>query len=149
MSEDLALRRGDLAIGADGDLQLVRNTTKLTQDVLKVIHTPLGSNPFSPRIGSPLTAVNVGELLDSNFAEQRVETGVEQAIQLIRNIQQQQEIQQEVTAAEKIRDILEIIATRNELEPRQFDISISVQSDDLTSVTIPDFAFDTTIGSDQ
>ena len=136
MSFDLALSKGDLAIGADGDLRKVRGTEKVTQDVLKVLHTPLGSNPYFPRIGNSLTALNIGENLNDQFAQTRVETSVTQAIEIVQNVQRNQELRQILTPEEKIAQIADISASIDPNEPRQYNISVIALTGALSSVAI-------------
>lgn len=123
MSFDLALSKGDLAIGADGDLRKVRNTEKVTQDILKVLHTPLGGNPYFPTIGNALTSNNIGDNLNDQFAQARVESSVSKAVQIVQDIQRDQEQRQVLTPAEKILQV-ESSATLDPQEPRQYNIDV-------------------------
>jgi phage baseplate assembly protein W len=149
MSFDLSLNKGDLRIGFDGDLSKVENTSKLVQDVLKVLHTPIGSNPFYPSLGSPVTTLNIGTVLNQQFLESRVENSITSVIQTIQSIQRKQELTQEVTSAEKILDIVEIVAEQDSQDPRQFNISIKVLTGATDVVLLPSFSLSTTLSGDQ
>lgn len=151
MSFDLSLARGDLTVGGDGDLNKVRNSRKVVQDVLKVLHTPLGSNPFFPRLGNALTTLNIGENLNTQFMESRVETSVTQSIQILQSLQRQQELIQTVTAEERIANLSNLEATRDEQEPRQFNINIAVLTGAGTAVQIEPFqlSLSTTISGER
>jgi len=145
MSFDLSLNRGDLTIGADGDLGKVRNTSKLIQDVLKGIHTPVGSNPYLPSYGNPLTFKNIGEVLQSDFMESRVEADITKIIETLQSVQRRQELVQLVTLEEKIKGLEQVIATQDSTDPRQFNISIKVLTGALDTVVLPTFSFSTNI----
>jgi phage baseplate assembly protein W len=149
VSFDLSLRKGDLYIGSDGDLQKVRGTSKLAQDVLKVIHTPTGSNPYFPRIGSDITELNIGETLNADFAESRVELSVKKSIEQIQLIQNRQQLEQAVTQEEKIEKIAEVIAERDNQDPRQFNIKVSVITGALSAIVLPSFSLSTIIGGER
>lgn len=133
-------------VGADGDLAKVRNSSKAVQDILKVLHTPLGSNPLFPQIGSNITISNIGDNINQQFAETRVAASVTQSIQLLQSIQRNQELIQEVTPEEKIVDIAQVTATRDSQDPRQFDIKIVVVTEAQSTVELPSFSLSTTIG---
>lgn len=150
MSFDLALNKGDLDIGSDGDLRKVRNTEKVIQDVLKVLHTPLGSNPYFPRIGNSLTAANIGEGLNEQFAQTKVEASVNQAVQIVQNVQRNQELRQSLTPEEKITQIAEVSASLDMNEPRQYNISVIALTGALSSaVTITTkLTFGTVVGDE-
>jgi hypothetical protein len=147
MSFDLALSKGDLTVGSDGDLTKVRNTSKLVQDVLKVVHTPIGGNPFFPNLGTALTSENIGQNVSQNFAETKVAASVSQAIQLIQNIQRRQQLVQIVTPEEKVVKIANLEVGQNSQDPRQYDIKISVLTESLNTevVDLPGFSMSTTI----
>ena len=59
MSFDLKLFGGDLEI-SNGDFSIVEDEDKLVQDILKLVSTQLGSNPFFPAYGSPISQVLIG-----------------------------------------------------------------------------------------
>ncbi len=151
MSFDLSLSKGDLTVAGDGDLNKVRNTPKVIQDVLKVLHTPVGSNPYFPRLGNFLTTLNIGENLNSQFVESRVESSVTQSIEILQSLQRQQELIQTVTAEEKIANLSRLEATRNDQDPRQYDIDIAVLTGAGTSIDIEPFqlSLSTTIGGER
>jgi phage baseplate assembly protein W len=140
MSFDLSLNKGDLKVGTTGELSTVQDTDKLVQDVLKVLHTPIGSNPFFPSLGSNITSFNIGMTLNKDFLESRAEASLLETIQTIQAIQRRQEAIQIVTAAEKIVRINEVVAQVDSEDPRQFNIQISVASGEVTDLTLPAFS---------
>jgi phage baseplate assembly protein W len=148
VSFDLAIQNGDLSLGSN-DLRQVRNNTKLAQDVLKVLHTPVGSNPYFPEIGSYITYSNVGELLSTEFLEQKIEA---QIIESLKQIQKEQAKQiargQQVVPEEKLVNIKSLTATRDTTDPRQFNIDLSIQTGALDKQLDLSFSFSTTIFSE-
>ena len=145
MSFDLALNKGDISIGSDGDLKKVRDTPKAIQDVLKILHSPVGSNPFFPQIGNSLTIQNIGENINREFAETKATASIQKSLQLLQAIQARQETLQVVTAGEKIIGIIDISAEQDPTEPRQFNIKVTVITGDQTIVDLPSFSLKTTI----
>lgn len=147
MSSDLGLNKGDIAIGTDGDLAVVRNTSKLVQDVLKVLHTPTGSNPFYPNLGVNLTSANIGENVSLEFAETKVLASVNKAIELLQVIQRRQELVQTLTPEEKISKVVSLKVGLNSQETRQYDIDLVVSSSstESTGIVLPTFSLSTTI----
>lgn len=148
MSFDLALTRGDLSVGETGELRTVSGTNKAVQDVLKVLHEPVGSNPLIPTLGSNLTSLNIGINMDPTFTESRVETSVKNTIQQLQQIQASQAQSQIVTPAERIVQINSIIAQVNEQDPRQFDIQLSITTGDLETVVLEPFTVNSTVLGD-
>jgi len=144
MSFDLALNKGDLQVGPDGEMSQIRNTSKVVQDVLKVIHMPVGSNPFFPRLGSTITTDNIGQISNQQFMQTRAAASLTQSIQTIQTIQRNQALTQSLTPEEIITNILQLDVQLDK-DPRQIDISIIIQTEALTTVTIPSFTLSTNI----
>lgn len=145
MSFDLALVKGDLAIGADKDLRKVRDNTKLVQDVLKLLHMPLGSDPFFPAKGSTLTEANIGEFVNKQFIEARTEAAILENLQLIQTLQTSQALVQTVTDGERIETVEEVVVEQDSQDPRQFNIRITVKTGALTTLVLPQFSISTRI----
>jgi phage baseplate assembly protein W len=146
MSFDLALSKGDISIGADGDLRQFRNSSKLVQDILKILHTPIGGNPFFPQIGNALTSENIGEVVNRQFMEARATAAVTQALQLYQSIQRRQELNQVVTPEEKVEGISEVVVEQDSVDPRQYNIKISIVTGAQTVVELPSFSLSTMAG---
>jgi hypothetical protein len=129
MSFDLKIQGGDLALSSTGDLAIVENTEKLVQDVLKIVSTQIGANPFFPWYGSPITKSLVGRSYDTNFitgiASQQLRTTLErlQAMQ-----KDQLRTNQVVTPREQIAAISDVRVERNITDPRFFKIVLTVLS---------------------
>lgn len=140
MSFDLELSKGDLKIGADKDLGKVRNGSKLGQDILKVLFTPLGSDPFFPTKGNLLTQDNVGEVVNKTFMETRAEANITATLQSIQALQANQAKIQEVTLEETLSRIEQVSVERDPIEPRQYNISLTVITGAYTTVDLPNFS---------
>jgi len=146
MSFDLALSKGDLSIGSDGDLRQFRNSSKLVQDILKILHTPVGGNPFFPQIGNTMTAENIGEVVNRQFMETRATAAITQALQMFQAIQKRQELTQVVTPEEKIEGIAEVSVKQDPTDPRQYNIKISVITGAQSVIELPSFSLSTIAG---
>ena len=145
MSFDLALSKGDISVGPDGDLRKIRDTSKLVQDVLKILHTPVGSNPFYPQIGSTLTTDNIGNVVSQQFAETKATASIISSIQLMQSIQRNQQIFQVVTPGEQIIGISQVDVEQDPQDPRQYNIKITVITGAQTVLQLPSFSISTTL----
>lgn len=134
MSFDLKITNNDLAINVDGTLQTVSNNDKLTQDILKAILTPKGSNIFFPWYGSDLSNRVVGKNLPATLLDIEIKRSIEDSLMNLIALQKNQAVSQYVSAAETIASINDISVSRNEADPRQFDIYISVLTRKLTVI---------------
>ena len=134
MSFDLKIVNNDLRINVDGSLQTVRNNDKLFQDIIKIILTPLGSNKFFKWYGSTLTARVVGQGLDNTLMQIEIQRSVEDALFNLISLQKSQSFTQYVSPGETLASISEISVVRNESDPRQYEIYVSVLTRKLTIV---------------
>lgn len=130
MSFDLKIKNGDLSLGATKDIDIVENGEKLTQDVLKIILTPLGGNPFFPWYGSPISQSLVGAAYETNFIASLASNQLRGAIEKLQNMQKEQmrSTNQIVTAQEQIAAVQNINVERNATDPRFFGIVLTVIS---------------------
>jgi hypothetical protein len=140
MSFDLAIAKGDLVIGSNGDLKKVVDNEKLVQDILKIALTPLGGNPFYPTYGSSVAKTVIGSALPFDMLNQ---IGSEQLRNSLDNLQKLQRAQsqrgQRVSPAETLAAIRSVSIIRNRIDPRHYTVSIDVLTKDLTSLT-PNFS---------
>ena len=136
MSFDLELSNGDLVI-EDGDVATVQDSDKLIQDVLKCVSTPIGSNPFFPQYGSPISKAMIGLGYDQDF-NQTVLT--QQLITSLTNLQtlqmSQAKINQIVTPKEQISTIKDVDVSRAIDDPRYLFVNLTVLSKAFQSVPI-------------
>jgi phage baseplate assembly protein W len=124
MSFDLKLSGGDLVI-KNGVLVTVVDSDKLTQDILKIISTQLGSNPFFPGYGSPINQALVGtaDVVSVGVAEDQLRSSIEN----LKTLQLQQiKNNQTVTPEEQISAIQDVSISQAKDDPRQFFVSITV-----------------------
>lgn len=128
MSFDLKLENGDLVIDGTSDLAQVFNDTKLRQDVIKIIVTPLGSMTLFPWYGSPLSERVIGTAagLDPKLREAEIQNSLIFALNNLQALQSEQERQQFITPAETIGRIGEISIQISPFDPRQFTVIVSV-----------------------
>lgn len=132
MSFDLKIVNNDLGLNPDGTLQTVINNDKLIQDVIKAVLTTLGSNKFFKWYGCALNARVIGEVLDFGLTQLEIERSIEDTISNIMALQKAQARTQYVSAGETIAAIRDITVLRNEQDPRQYEIYISLLTKKLT-----------------
>jgi len=136
MSFDLKLVSGDLVI-TNGDVGIVEDSEKLVQDVLKLVSTQLGSNPFFPGYGSPISQALIGTAYDyvftTNMATQQLRKSLE-------NLQQEQQNQikqnQIVTPEEQIAAVESVQVNQSQDDPRFFYVDVVIISKAFTRVPV-------------
>lgn len=130
MSFDLKIKNGDLSLGATKDLDIVENGDKLTQDILKIVLTPLGGNPFFPWYGSPISQSLIGAAYETNFIASLASNQLRGSIEKLQNMQKEQmrSTNQIVTAQEQIAAIQNVNVERNSTDPRFFSVVLTVIS---------------------
>jgi len=142
MSFDLKLTSGDLTI-KNGALQLVTDTDKLIQDVLKVCLTDVGANPIQPWYGSFLSRSIVGSALDPTITVNLAQSQIQNAIENLKSLQSAQVSSlQAVTPSELISTISQISVLQSNADPRLYDVLVSVISKGLKKVS-PSFTIST------
>jgi hypothetical protein len=134
MSFELKILNGDLVIGTNGDLAKVQDTEKLIQDILKLLMTELGSNPFFPWYGTTLSATMVGSPLEISFLASIAENQIRSGLETIQNLQRSQAAQQKVTPAELFAAIKNVSVVRSQVDPTHFTIYLSFLTKALTIV---------------
>ena len=121
MSFDLRIKEGDLAIGSDGDLEILSGVEKLVQDVLKILQTPLGGNPFFPWYGSLVSTALVGSVMDFRFTETAAQQQIRSNLETLQRLQRQQLSNgQKVTADEQLAAVQSVVVKRNTVDPTYF-----------------------------
>ncbi len=129
MSFDLKLEQGDIRIGSKGDVATVENGEKLTQDLLKILSTELGANPFFPAYGSPISQSMVGRAFDQIFFSNIANSQLRFSVSNLQRLQTEQMRQNQiVTAQEQIAAIQSVSVNQNEIDPRFFNIDLVVLS---------------------
>lgn len=134
MSFDLKIKNGDLHISSTGDLQKVQDTEKLIQDILKIVTTPLGSNPFFPWYGSSVSSSLIGNPFSFQFVGNLASSQIRESLETLQKWQNVQTSSgQSVTPYELLAAIQEVKVERNQIDPRYFRIVIKALTKALTS----------------
>lgn len=134
MSFDLKIINNDLSINNDGTLQTVYDNEKLTQDIIKSVITPIGSNPFHRWIGSTISARTIGQALDESHTEIEATRALQNTLTNLVALQSEQGKGQYVSPGEQIAAILKVGVVRSVQDPRQWEITVSVLTRKLTTV---------------
>jgi hypothetical protein len=135
MSFDLKLFGGDLEI-SNGDFAIVEDADKLTQDILKLVSTQLGSNPFFPAYGSPISQALIGTS-DLSFAQDVATQQLKASIERLKDLQQDQmRNNQIVTAQEQIAIIRDVSVNQAKDDPRYYYVNLTVINKAFVSVPI-------------
>jgi len=134
MSFDLKIENNNLNLNPDGSLQTVHDNNKLAQDVVKGILTPLGSNKFFRWYGSMISARVVGNILSASQTEAEIERAIYNTLSNLIALQKVQARTQYVSAGETIAAIKNITAARDPVDPREWEITVSVLTRKLTLV---------------
>lgn len=134
MSFDFALIDNDLKIHPDGTIRVVRDTTKLRQDILKVITTALGSNNFHPWYGCSVSDNIIGKNLPDNLMLLEIQTSISESLERLKKLQSSQMTSQRVSLAELINTVGSVMAYRSPDDPRQVKIEVTVFTQRLTKI---------------
>lgn len=135
MSFDLKIEGNDLTLGANGDIAILTDNNKLSQEIIKAIITPLGSNRFFKWYGSTIGAKIIGKVLPYGMAELEAQRSIEDTINNIVALKKAQSRVQYVSPAETIANIQEISVLRSLEDPRQFEVVIVILTRQLTEIT--------------
>lgn len=137
MSFDLKLESGDLKISTKHDLDVVTDTEKLIQDILKIISTPIGANSLFPWYGSTISASLVGTAFDMTFIANMASIQLKNSVETLQNLQKAQlSYSQIVTPQEQIAAVQNVNVNRNSNDPRFFSIVLTVLSKAFRQVPI-------------
>lgn len=128
MSFDLKLFGGDIVI-KDGDFDTVEGSDKLVQDVLKLVSTQLGTNPFFPAYGSPIAQGMVGTVFETEFVEDVATQQLRASLERLQELQRDQIRQNQiVTPEEQIAAIEDVRVIQDRTDPRYYIVSLTVIS---------------------
>jgi len=134
MSFDLKIENNDLILNPDGTLQTVRDNAKLAQDIVKGVLTPLGSNKFFRWYGSTISIRTIGQVMDATITRTEIERSIQDMLSNLISLQRAQARVQYVSAGEQIASIQSVSALRDQNDPRQWQILVSVLTRKLTVV---------------
>jgi hypothetical protein len=128
MSFDLKLFGGDLVI-RNGDFETVEDSNKLVQDILKLVSTQLGSNPFFPAYGSPISQAMIGSVFEREFAEDIATQQLRASLERLQDLQNDQIRQNQiVTPSEQIAAIEDVRVSQAQNDPRYYIVNLTVIS---------------------
>lgn len=130
MSFDLKLKQGSLVL-SQGRLQIVENTKKLIQDSLKDVTTTQGENKYHPTYGCPGLGV-IGSVMDDSFTNQVLQDSIRNTLESKQRRQRDQSLGQKLTPGEILAAIQNIVATRNQVDPRYISVIVYILSGSLT-----------------
>lgn len=136
MAFDLRIRNGDLLFDEQGRIELVRNSNKLTQEILKFVTTTRGSDPYNPDYGLTITEASIGSVVSTLGLETSVEAEITTGLERLQAEQQVLQTQQRLTPSELLQQIDRVSVEQDTTDPRQFNIFISVTTQALTPITI-------------
>lgn len=113
----------------------VYESQKLTQDVLKVILTERGSNPFHPLYGSYVSANSIGKAYSTAFIiRNKVFESANEAVFYLQRLQDQQRLSQKVSPEEMILAVEDAAVWVDEADPRQYNVNIVVLTERITNI---------------
>lgn len=135
MSFDLKISNGDLIISNAGIIELVVDNAKLKQDIIKILLTKLGENKYHPAYGSEVGALKIGAVIDQQLLESDLESSAREAINKLIFLQRAQSKKQFLTPGERIVSLLDILIERDTIDPRMYNIVLSIQTGKLTVIT--------------
>lgn len=135
MSFDLKIVNGDLVI-TQNSIQIVEDSEKLIQDILKICLTDAGSNPIHPSYGSFLSRSVVGSPLQTSVIVQIAKSQLNTCLTNLQYLQQLQlESLQKLTADEQLAAVTGISVLRSVFDPRLFTVKISCITKGFKQVT--------------
>lgn len=129
MSFDLKISEGDLSINNTGSFTIVENSDKLEQDILKIISTKLGANPFHPWYGSPIESSMIGNVFDESFVSSVASSQLRTTLERLQQMQREQIKQaQIISPQEHIAAVQNVSVEQNKVDPRFYRIAVTVIS---------------------
>ena len=135
MSFDLKIKNGDISLNKDGSVTAVVGNNKLRQDILKILLTDLGSNRYHKIYGSYIGRLNIGDISDNKLISLDLERSARNAIKNLMALQRFQSKKQALSPGEIIVDINNISVERDTLDPRLYNVTVSVMTREITDFT--------------
>ena len=133
MSFDLKIAKGDLQLNPDGTASIASGNQKLRQDILKILLTSFGDNKYHPGYGSNLSMLEIGSS-DIVITENEIKSSVISSINTLMSMQRSQAKYQTLYPSEVIVSILDVQVGRDSLDPRMYNLRISILTQQLTEV---------------
>lgn len=135
MSFDIRIIKGDIGINNDGSLNLVTGNSKIRQDIIKIMLTPIGDNKFHPTYGSETGVLQIGSVPDQSITESDLTSSAENAVRKLMLLQREQAKRQFLSPAEVIADIISVSVQRDQVDQRLYNIFISILTEKLETIT--------------
>jgi len=128
MSFDLKLVNGSFQLGPNGDFELARNQDKLSQDVIKIIATAVGTNLAHKWYGSTIPDKVVGSGLRQDLLKAEIIRSISSSVENLKSLQEQQaRAGQVLTPSEAILS-LEAVQVLPSSDPRTVIIVITIKT---------------------
>jgi len=128
MSFDLRLVNGSFQLGPNGDFQLARNQEKLSQDVIKIIATAVGTNLAHKWYGSIIPDKIVGSGLRQDLLKAEIVKSITSSIENLKSLQEQQARAGQVLAPNEAILSLEAVQVLPSSDPRAVIIVITIKT---------------------
>ena len=132
---DLKIERGDIVLERDGSLKTVSENDKLRQDIVKILLTKLRENKYHPEYGSEVGLLKIGHVADQELLEIDLQAYAEGSIRKLMARQREQAKRQVLNPGEVIVNINDISISRDTVDPRLYNIFISILTQQLNIVS--------------
>lgn len=128
MSFDLKLVNGSFQLGPNGDFQLARNQEKLSQDVIKIIATAVGTNLAHKWYGSIIPDKIVGSGLRQDLLKAEIVKSITSSVENLKSLQEQQARAGQVLTPNEAILSLEAVQVLPSSDPRAVIIVITIKT---------------------
>jgi hypothetical protein len=126
---------GDLVL-ENGDLQIVEDSDKLLQDILKILLTPSETgDPLNPWYGSLLSKNTIGGVIPEQIVIANAQSQIQNALEILMKVQDEQmRAGQQVTSDELLAAVKDVSVFRDVTDPRGYNIVLSVFNKSFTEI---------------
>jgi hypothetical protein len=128
MSFDLKLVNGTFHLGTNGDISLIVNQEKLSQDVIKIIATAVGTNLAHKWYGSIIPEKIVGSGLRKDLLKAEIIKSITFCVQNLKSLQEQQARAGQILTPNEAISSLEAVQVLASSDPREVVIVITIKT---------------------
>jgi hypothetical protein len=128
MSFDLKLVNGTFHLGTNGDISLIVNQEKLSQDVIKIIATAVGTNLAHKWYGSIIPEKIVGSGLRKDLLKSEIIKSITFCVQNLKSLQEQQARAGQILTPNEAISSLEAVQVLASSDPREVVIVITIKT---------------------
>lgn len=128
MSFDLKLVNGTFHLGTNGDISLIINQEKLSQDVIKIIATAVGTNLAHKWYGSIIPEKIVGSGLRKDLLKAEIIKSITFCVQNLKSLQEQQARAGQILTPNEAISSLEAVQVLASSDPREVVIVITIKT---------------------